>query len=209
MRASRLALPLSLLLLSLLAGGCAGTTGGTGRLGDKSVQYEDTKAVETLSSNFSLTDFQMAAESLAQSLLKTRYVAQAAQPPRVRFHELQKQAGITEHIDTGLINDKIKKSLLESGMIRFMSDEQSMAAVNKERDFTETATRKKQVKAMVESDYIITGAIRKLSNSTASGSLRVTNYVISLELQDYQSGEILWAGEKEIRKSEKKSAIGW
>ncbi len=191
-------------LCAALFAGCT-TTGGTGRTNSGNVSYGDAQSVETVTADFGSTDLQTTAETMTQSLLETRYIARAVQPPKVRLRQVKVLAD--EHIDSKAITDKIRIKLLKSGMVRFLTDESSLDEVNKERDFTETATKKTSLKAMTNSDYIITGNVRSIKK--ANSNIKDVYYLITLELQDPQSGEIVWADEKEIRKSVAKSTVGW
>lgn len=194
---------LTLLCAALLAG-CT-TTGGTGRTNSGNVSYGDAQAVETVTADFGSTDLQTTAESMTQSLLETRYIARAVAPPKVRLRQVKVLAD--EHIDSKAITDKIRIKLLKSGMVRFLADESNLDEVNKERDFTETSTKKTSMKAMTNADYIITGTVRSIKK--ANSSMKDVYYLITMELVDPQSGETMWADEKEIRKSVSKSTIGW
>ena len=188
-----------------LFSGCS-TKGGSGVVaGDGSVSYGDSKAVETLTADFGSSDLQATAEKMTQSLLETRYISKAQQPPKVRLRDVKNQT--YEHIDTKAITDKIRIKLLNSGAVRFLADKSNLDQVNDERDLTETSTKKTSVKAMTNSDYIITGTVRSIKKATKD--VQDVYYNISLELVDPQSGEILWADEKEIRKTTNKSSIGW
>lgn len=191
-------------LLCLMASGCA-TTGGTGRVGGGDIQYGDSKAVETVTMDFGSTDLQTTAEDMTQSLLETKYIARASQPPKVRLRSVKNLAD--EHIDTKAITDKIRVKLLKSGSVRFLADEGNLDQVNKERDLTVTATKKTSMKAMTDSDYIVTGTVRSIKK--ANKDIKDFYYLITMELVDPQSGEVLWADEKEIRKTGKKAGIGW
>ena len=188
-----------------LFSGCS-TKGGSGVVaGDGSVSYGDSKAVETLTADFGSSDLQATAEKMTQSLLETRYISKAQQPPKVRLRDVKNQS--YEHIDTKAITDKIRIKLLKSGSVRFLADKSNLDQVNDERDLTETATKKTSVKPMTDSDYIITGTVRSIKKATKD--VQDVYYNISLELVDPQSGEILWADEKEIRKTTNKSSFGW
>ena len=195
---------LSLAVAALLSG-CA-TTGGSGQAaGDGNVKYGDEKAVETVNADFGSTDLQATAEMMTQSLLESRYIARAVQPPKIRLRDVKNQT--YEHIDTKAITDKIRIKLLKSGSVRFLADKSNLGQVNDERDFTETSTKKTTVKPMTDTDYIVTGTVRSIKK--ASSSVQDVYYNISLELVDPQSGEIVWADEKEIRKVVKKPSLGW
>lgn len=196
---------LSLALSVSMLSGCA-TTGGTGRVGGGSdVSYGDAKAVETVTTDFGSTDLQSTAEDMTQSLLESRYIAKAVQPPKVRLRQVKVLAD--EHIDSKAITDKIRIKLLKSGSVRFLADEANLSEVNKERDFTETSTKKTTMKAMTNSDYIVTGTVRSIKK--ANKDVKDVYYLITLELVDPQSGETIWADEKEIRKVATKSTLGW
>lgn len=200
---------LKILMASVLGAslftGCA-TSGGVGLAnGDGDVSYGDEQAVETVTADFGSSDLQATAEMMTQSLLETRYIAKAQKPPKVRLRDVKNQT--YEHIDTKAITDKIRIKLLKSGSVRFLTDKGNLDQVNDERDFTETATKKSSLKDQTNSDYIITGTVRSIKK--ASKKVQDVYYNISLELVDPQSGEILWADEKEIRKVTKKPTIGW
>ena len=126
----------SVIGISLLTG-C--TAGGSGVVpGDGNVSYGDAKAVETLTADFGSSDLQATAEAMTQSLLETRYISKAQQPPKVRLRDVKNQT--YEHIDTKAITDKIRIKLLKSGSVRFLADKSNLSQVNDERDLTETAT---------------------------------------------------------------------
>lgn len=192
-------------VIAILFSGCM-TKGGAGRVGgDSDISYGDAKAVETVTTGFGSTDLQSTAESMTQSLLESRYIAKASQPPKVRLRDVANQT--TEHIDTKAITDKIRIKLLKSGSVRFLADKSNLGQVNDERDLTQTATKKTNMKAMTDSDYIVTGTVRSIKK--ANSNVQDVYYNISMELVDPQSGEIVWADEKEIRKVNTKPTVGW
>lgn len=196
---------LALSAAALLINGCA-TPGGAGMVGyDSKVKYGDAKAVETVTADFGSSDLQSTAESMTQSLLETRYIAKAAQPPKVRLRNVNNMT--YEHIDTKAITDKIRIKLLKSGQVRFLADKANLGEVADERDLTTTSTTKTALSAMSDADYIITGNVRSIKK--ANDTVQDVYYNISLELVDPQSGEIVWADEKEIRKVASKSSVGW
>jgi hypothetical protein len=196
---------LSITLAVILFSGCAPKS-GAGMVGYQSdVKYGDAKAEETVTADFGSTDLQTTAESLTQSLLESRYIAKAPQPPKVRLRAVNNLT--YEHIDTKAITDKIRIKLLKSGQVRFLADNANLNQVKDEREFTESATANKENKAMADSDYIITGNVRSIKK--ANDDVKDVYYNVSLELVSPQSGEILWADEKEIRKVTSKSSVGW
>ncbi len=175
-----------------------------GRVGGTEVRYDDANAVETVSADYGSTDLQNTAEFMTQSLLSSSIIADSAQKPRIRMHQIKNYTD--EHIDTKGIADKIRVKLLRSGQVVFLADSANLDQVFEERDFTESTTVK-NVEAMTASDYILTGSVRSISKR--SKDITDVFYQITLELTSPQSGEIIWAEEKEIRKVETKARFGW
>jgi uncharacterized protein (TIGR02722 family) len=193
----------SVALVALLSA-CSGPQ--IGRVsGDGDVVYEDAQATETVTTKWGSTDLQSTAESMAQSLLASKWIAQASSPPKVRLRDVKNYTD--EHIDTKSITDKIRIKLLNSGQVRFLMDKGNMDDVFDERDLNEMATKRKENKLMMDADYIVTGSVRSIRKRTKS--VGDVYFQITLELTDPQSGEIKWADEKEIRKRTTKPSIGW
>jgi len=193
-----------LLALILLLAACGGPQ--TGRVsGDGEVTYEDSQAEETVTTQWSSTDLQTTAETMTQSLLASRWIAQAVEQPKIRLREVKNYTD--EHIDTKSITDKIRIRLLRSGMVRFLADDANLDDVFAERELTETVTTRSENKLLADTDYIITGAVRSIRKRTKT--VGDVFYQITLEMTDPQSGEIIWADEKEIRKRTTKPKIGW
>lgn len=204
MKHSTLAHCFLVLSLALLLTACGGPQ--TGRVtGDGEVTYDDSQAEETVTTQWGSTDLQNTAESMTQSLLASRWIAQASAQPKIRLREVKNYTD--EHIDTKGITDKIRVRLLRSGSVRFLADENNLDDVFAERDLTETATTRGDNKLMTDTDYIITGSVRSIRKRTKT--VGDVFYQITLEMTDPQSGEIVWADEKEIRKRTTKPKIGW
>ena len=142
---------------------------------------------------------------MTQSLLASRWIVRASEPPKIRLREVKNYTD--EHIDTKGITDKIRVLLLKSGTVRFLADDGNLDDVFAERDLTEAATTRGENKLLTDTDYIITGALRSVRKRTKT--VGDVYYQITLELADPQSGEIIWADEKEIRKRTTKPKLGW
>lgn len=173
--------------------------------GGPNVEYGDPSEVETVTAAWGSTDLQGTAELMAQSLLDSRWISRTQAPPKVRLREVRNLTD--EHIDTKGITDKIRVKLLQSGQVRFLADTANLDQVFAERDFTEAVTRKGENKPMADTDYIVTGTVRSIRKMTKKQA--DLYYQITLELVDPQSGEILWADEKEIRKTSSNPKVGW
>lgn len=197
---------LSLSVSALLFSGCSVPAGGAGMVGyESNVKYGDAKAVETVTADFGSTDLQTTAEALTQSLLESRYISKAAQPPKVRLRTVNNLT--YEHIDTKAITDKIRIKLLKSGQVRFLADKANLDEVYDEQELRASMSTKEINATIDDADYIVTGNVRSIKK--ANDSVKDVYYNISLELVNPKSGEIVWADEKEIRKVTSKSSIGW
>lgn len=196
---------LSITTAALFLSGCS-TSGGAGMVGyDSNVKYGDAKAVETVTADFGSTDLQSTAEALTQSLLESRYISKATQPPKVRLRTVNNLT--YEHIDTKAITDKIRIKLLKSGQVRFLADKANLDEVYDEQQLTASTAVKENSKNIEEANYIVTGNVRSIKK--ANDSVKDVYYNVSLELVNPQTGEIVWADEKEIRKVTSKSSVGW
>lgn len=196
---------LSITTAALFLSGCS-TSGGAGMVGyDSNVKYGDAKAVETVTADFGSTDLQNTAEALTQSLLESRYISKATQPPKVRLRTVNNLT--YEHIDTKAITDKIRIKLLKSGQVRFLADKTNLDEVYDEQQLTASTAVKENSKNIEEANYIVTGNVRSIKK--ANDSVKDVYYNVSLELVNPQTGEIVWADEKEIRKVTSKSSVGW
>jgi len=195
---------LALLSLVLLLAACGGPQ--TGRVtGDGEVTYDDSQAEETVTTQWGSTDLQTTAENMTQSLLASKWIAQASAQPKIRLREVKNYTD--EHIDTKGITDKIRIRLLRSGTVRFLADDANLGDVFAERDLTEAATTRGENKLLADTDYIITGAVRSIRKRTKT--VGDVFYQITLEMTDPQSGEIVWADEQELRKRTTKPKVGW
>ncbi|MDR2893221.1 MAG: penicillin-binding protein activator LpoB [Deltaproteobacteria bacterium] len=199
-----LTLLVMLCLALLVMSGCGGPSVGRVQ-GAGDTHYGNADEVETVNSAWGSTDLQMTAESMTQSLLASRWIAKAYEPPKIRLREVRNLTA--EHIDTKAITDKIRVQLLRSGQVRFLADTANLDEVFAEREFSEAVTRRDVNKLLADTDYIVTGTVRSIRKTTKE--VADVYYQITLELVDPQSAEILWADEKEIRKSTTTPKIGW
>jgi uncharacterized protein (TIGR02722 family) len=174
----------------------------------KRVDYGDPTATETLTIDFGSTDLQMIAERMVQSLLASPVVQQGNRPVILVSHVRNKT---DEHIDTKAISDKIRTALVRSGQVRFVADEvrdEVMRELQYQANsgFVDPETRKR-IGKLVGAGYLIMGEITSIRKQ--EGRHTDLYFKITLNLVEIETGLIRWAEEKEIRKGQKKSLIGW
>jgi PBP1b-binding outer membrane lipoprotein LpoB len=138
-------------------------------------------------------------------MLASPVISKAANPPLIRLREVKNYTD--EHLDAKGITDKIRVQLMRSGTVRFLADNANLGDVFAERDLTEAVTERVENDLMLETNYILTGAVRSIRKRTSD--IGDVYYQITLELTDPQKGEILWADEKEIRKVTTRPRVGW
>lgn len=189
----------SSLTLTLLLTGCV-TTGPT--VGGGNVSYGDSKAVETVTNEFGSTDLQMIAEKMSQSLVQTGVLRNR---PLVTIAEVKNKT--SEYIDTRAITDTIRSSLLKSGTVRFAVDTVGMQNQIDElsrQNQSGLYNKGKSAKMgrMEGAKYRLEGNIISIVKKT--NDVKDVYYKFSLQLIDNEVGEIVWADEKDIRKTSKR-----
>lgn len=199
MKSSLLALPLvAAALLGL--GGCA-----------SKVQYGDAGAVETLNTDFGSTDLQLIAEKMVDDLLASPAMADIAAPGKrpILFIDSIKNK-TTEHIDTESITDTISTKLLNSGRFRFV-DRSKVDAMAKELDYQAASgmvdeNRSVKMGRQLGAQYMLYGNFSSITKN--AGSTRDVYYKFTMKLSNLETGLVEFQGEKEIRKTRRKSLLG-
>jgi uncharacterized protein (TIGR02722 family) len=180
----------------------AGCTVSGPLVGGGNVQYGDAKAVETVSNDFGSTDLQTIAESMSRSLLQSRVIGQAPQPPVVTLAEVKNKTA--EYIDTRSITEKIRTQLLRSGAVRFaVSSTEMQAQVDELTRQNQTGlysgSGQAKMGKMQAAKYRLEGSISSIVKR--SNDVKDVYYLFDLSLINNETGLLEWADEKEIRKT--------
>lgn len=165
------------------------------------VQYGDATAVETLTVDFGSTDLQMIAEKMVQSLLSSPVIHEG-QRPVLQVATVKNRTN--EHIDTKAVTDKIRTTLINSGKVQFTAAEirpEILEELEYQRGsgYVDPETRK-AVGKQVGADFLLSGDIASIAKE--KDDTRDIYYKVTLNLVDLETGLIVWADEKEIRKRE-------
>jgi len=114
-----------------------------------------------------------------------------------------------EHINSQLFTKDLEKSLLNSGMVKFVASQQERSEVREERSSQqEGVTEKSTIKEIgheTGADFMLQGSINSVKDEIKGKY--VILYQINLELISLENNEKVWIGEKEIKKSVKKSSF--
>ena len=172
------------------------------------VSYGDTKAVETLTNEIGLTDFQMMAETMTNSLLTSTLIAGSKQKPTITISDIKNKT--SEHIDTRAIALKIRTQLSKSQAVRFMGDKADEKHALTELQRQGQSGRYKASKSVKMGNaegakYSLYGEITSIVKR--ADDIKNIDYIINLTLEDLDSSEILWTEEKEIRKTSERSTF--
>lgn len=185
----------------LAVGGCA--TGPT-------VKYGDATAIQTVSTDFSSTDLQTVAATMADSLLVFPPIVEVTRQRRpVLLVESIKNKSL-QHIDTESITDTIRTKLIRSGKFRFIDRTTDDAAINeiKTQQDSGLVDKNNAVAAGKQfgAEYILTGNISEIQQADS----RITDvyYKFTLNLKNLTTGILEWSDEKEIRKVAQRRTFG-
>ncbi len=200
----------SILCSALFVGACS------------SVQYKDPSAPETLTIDFGSTDLQTLAGHMVESLNTSpslNYINKTGtgDDKRIVLYIDNVNNKTSEHIDTGGITDAMKKPLL--GKFRIVAAKQGQESIGDQVRFQQGEGRvdPAQAKAFghqVGADVVLYGNLRSIEKSRGrtleSGGMKREDvwYQFNLEAVNIETGEVIWAEQKEIRKYEKTGIFG-
>jgi len=105
----------------------------------------------------------------------------------------------TEHIESETFVKDVERELINSGFVRVVSNAEFREKLREERaDQGEFASKETQAKWGQElgADFMMFGLITAVTD--AYKSEKVVNYKVNLELNNIQSNEKVWLGDKEI-----------
>jgi uncharacterized protein (TIGR02722 family) len=183
---------------------------GCASMGGEAVSYGDAQSVETLNRDFGSTDLQMIANKMVDDMLAFPPVIEMTQGRRpVMFVDKIKNKS-QEHIDTESITDTIQNRLINSGKFRFV-DMTSVGAVADQMAFQQQSGMVDKrtaapVGRQIGAEFMLNGNLSSIVKN--AGGRSDTYYKFTLKLLNLKTGIVEWTGEKEIRKSGKKSTFG-
>ncbi len=106
-----------------------------------------------------------------------------------------------EHIDAETFIKDVERSFVKSGRVRLVQAGEKREELRRERgaqqEFASMETAKKWGREL-GADYMLNGDINSIVDTYKKE--RVNYYQINLELTDLETSEIVWIGEKKIRK---------
>ena len=115
-----------------------------------------------------------------------------------------------EHINTSVFVEEMQRALINSGKVNFVASAEERGALRTERleqdEFASEATRKAFGKE-VGADYMLSGVLNSVVDQ--AGSKALVFYQTNLKLIDIETNQIVWNGQKQIKKYVKRSKVTW
>lgn len=189
--AQRLLVP-AMLALTI---GCATTAPrvqrvGTGEVTDLSGRWNDTDA--------RLSAEELVADCLSRPWLRNARESRGRQPTvivgRVRNNTI-------ERINTATMVQSLQRELINSQRVAFVASSTERVGVRDERadqDVHASDDSRKAFGQETAADYLLSGEIHSLVDS--AGSQQAVVYQVNLKLIDIETNQIVWNGEKQIKK---------
>ena len=169
------------------------------------VLYDDPRKVETLTINFSSTDLQIISQAMVDSLLQS-VITNNDNKPIIVIEEVKNKTA--EYIDTSIITDSIRAKLSNSGLVQFGVNidelDGQISEIDRQQNEYYDENLSVEKGKLAGSDYRLAGSL--ISIDKLKKKLFKTKkdkfYKLSLQLWNIKTGVMVWADEKDIRKTE-------
>ncbi len=172
----------------------------------------DTKQEKDLSGRWNDTDARLVAEEMIPDSLGRPWLPAAQQrlgrTPTVIVGVVRNQS--LEHINTDSFVEALQRALINSGKVAFVASQAERGQLRDERKDQDQnasdATRKVHGEEQ-GADLALSGAINAIQDEVQGE--KVVFYQVNLKLLDVQSNQIVWNGQKQIKKYVVRSAVTW
>jgi len=182
----------AVLFLTLSLGACS-----------TAVTRMDTAEVKDLSGAWNDTDSQMVAAEMMTDVLSRDWIAEfkgdQKRKPAVIVGEVRNLSH--EHIAVSPFVQELQRNLINSGKVKFVASATEREEVRGERadqDINATEATRKAMGKEKGADFMLKGTINTIIDANGSDQLRY--YQVNLTLISLVDNEIVWNGEKKIKK---------
>jgi penicillin-binding protein activator len=186
-------LPLLLLAASFLIGSSC----------NRQVQRIDTESTIDLSGRWNDTDARLTSAELVTEIMSRpwleRHVSRTGRQPVVIVGMVENKSH--EHIEAEVFTKELEKAFVNSGRVRLVQGGEKREQIRRERADQQTHASQSTMKQWgleVGADYMMQGSINSIMDSYKRR--KVIYYQIDMILTDMQSNEVVWIGDKKIRK---------
>lgn len=177
-----------------------------------SVKRVETNLVKDVSGGWNDTDAQMVAQEMITDCLQggwyNRFLTRNGKEPTVIVGTVTNNT--MEHINTGVFIEAMQRVLINSAKVDFVASAGERGEIRTERleqdEFASEATRK-AFGQEIGADYMLSGVLNSVVDQ--AGSKAVVFYQVNLKLIDIATNQIVWNGQKQIKKYVKRSKVTW
>ena len=176
------------------------------------VERMDTHEIKDVSGRWNDTDSQMVAQEMINDCLNSGWYSKATarlgKEPTVIVGSVTNDS--MEHINTGAFVEEMQRALINSGKVSFVASQSERGEVRQERleqdEFASEETRKAFGRE-VGADYMLSGTLNSIVDSQSKQA--VVFYQVNMKLIDIETNQIVWNGQKQIKKYVKRSKVSW
>ena len=177
-----------------------------------SVKRVETNLVKDVGGGWNDTDAQMVAQEMITDCLNggwyNKFVTRNGKEPVVIVGTVVNNS--MEHINTGVFVEEMQRALINSGKVEFVASSSERGEVRTERleqdEFASEETRKAFGKE-VGADFMLSGVLNSVVDK--SGSKALVFYQTNLKLINIETNQIVWNGQKQIKKYVKRSKVSF
>lgn len=163
----------------------------------------DPKKTTDLSGRWNDTDSRLVAETMSEDALAaawlTRFANSKNKKPVVILGMIKNKSH--EHIQSETFVKDMERQFIKSGAIRIVQNSVFREKIREERadqqEFASPSTQKKWGKEL-GADFMVFGNINSIVDQ--EGRRKVVYYQVNLELANIETNELVWIGEKKIKK---------
>lgn len=191
----------------VLAGFAAVSVTGCG--GTKVSRVSSDKQID-VTDNWNASDSRQVSKAMIKDMLTFPWLENWHQKkdrmPKVIIKSVRNKSH--EHIPVDTFINDLKRSLLKSDKVQFVSGGAAREEVREERkeqDVYATEETRAKMGAETGADFALSGTIS--SNVQQSSDTRVTYYQVDLNLIDLTTTEEVWYGQKKIKKVTEKGGL--
>jgi uncharacterized protein (TIGR02722 family) len=175
------------------------------------VQRMDVDTQKDLSGKWNDTDSRMVAETMIDEALNGPWYARAlrtygGKEPVVIVGTVINES--MEHINTGTFINEMQRALINSGKVDFVASSAERGEIRQERleqdEYASEATRKAFGRE-VGADYMLSGVLSSIVDQ--EGRKAVVFYQVNLKLINIETNQIVWNGQKQIKKYVAKKSL--
>jgi uncharacterized protein (TIGR02722 family) len=170
----------------------------------------DASEIKDISGRWNDTDSRLVAEEMIRDCLSADWLSKASseggKAPTVIVGRVRNQSH--EHINTEAFIEDIQKSLTNSGKVAFVASKKERGALRQEKldqDVFASEDSRKDFGQETGADYMLSGVINTIQDR--EGGKSVMYYQTNLKLLDIKTNQIVWNGEKKIKKLIKRASV--